>query len=47
LQAVADRVGPTVPDLATQLDLSQIDETFSWSLARPVPLSKPTATLSS
>jgi predicted TIM-barrel fold metal-dependent hydrolase len=38
LQAVADRVGPTVADLATQADLDDIPETFSWSLARPVPL---------
>jgi hypothetical protein len=38
LQSVADRVGPTVDDLSTQLDASEFDETFSWSLARPVPL---------
>jgi hypothetical protein len=38
LQAVADRVGPTVADLATRLDLTDIADTFSWSLARPVPL---------
>jgi len=38
LQAVADRVGPTVEDLATQLALDDIEDTFSWSLARPVPL---------
>jgi predicted TIM-barrel fold metal-dependent hydrolase len=38
LQAVADRVGPTVEDLATPLELSDIEDTFSWSLARPVPL---------
>ncbi|MGH9091812.1 MAG: amidohydrolase family protein [Acidimicrobiales bacterium] len=38
LQAVADRVGPTVEDLATPLALDAIPETFSWSLARPVPL---------
>ncbi len=38
LQAVADRVGPTVSDLATQLPLASIPDTFSWSLARPVPL---------
>jgi len=38
LQAVADRVGPTVADLATQMTLDEIPETFSWSLARPVPL---------
>jgi hypothetical protein len=31
-------VGPTVADLATPLELSDIEETFSWSLARPVPL---------
>jgi len=38
LQQVADRVGPSVADLAEPLALSEIDETFSWSLARPVPL---------
>jgi hypothetical protein len=38
LQEVADRVGPTVEDLATPIDLADIDDTFSWSLARPVPL---------
>jgi predicted TIM-barrel fold metal-dependent hydrolase len=38
LQEVADRVGPTVPDLATPLPLIDIPDTFSWSLARPVPL---------
>ena len=39
LQSVADRVGPTVEDLAQRVALEQIDDTFSWSLARPVPLS--------
>ena len=38
LQSVADRVGPTVADLASPLALADIDDTFSWSLARPVPL---------
>jgi predicted TIM-barrel fold metal-dependent hydrolase len=38
LQEVADRVGPTVADLSTQAALDDIPETFSWSLARPVPL---------
>jgi predicted TIM-barrel fold metal-dependent hydrolase len=38
LQQVADRVGPTVADLEVQLPLDRIPETFSWSLARPVPL---------
>ena len=38
LQAVADRVGPTVEDLASPLALDDIEDTFSWSLARPVPL---------
>jgi hypothetical protein len=38
LQSVADRVGPTVADLATRLELADIEDTFSWSLARPVPL---------
>ncbi len=39
LQEVADRVGPTVEDLETTVTLDQIPKTFSWSLARPVPLS--------
>ncbi len=39
LQSVADRVGPTVADLSTPISLDDIPETFSWSLARPVPLS--------
>jgi predicted TIM-barrel fold metal-dependent hydrolase len=38
LAAAADRVGPTVADLASPLDVSAIPETFSWSLAKPVPL---------
>lgn len=38
LQLVADRVGPTVDDLAAQLPLDSIPPTFSWSLDRPVPL---------
>jgi hypothetical protein len=38
LQKVADRVGPTVADLSTTVSLDQIPKTFSWSLARPVPL---------
>jgi predicted TIM-barrel fold metal-dependent hydrolase len=38
LQSVADRVGPTVGDLAEPLPVEEIPETFSWSLARPVPL---------
>jgi predicted TIM-barrel fold metal-dependent hydrolase len=38
LQAVADRVGPTVDDLSAPLPLAEIPKTFSWSLARPVPL---------
>ncbi|MGH9207237.1 MAG: amidohydrolase family protein, partial [Acidimicrobiales bacterium] len=38
LQAVADRVGPTVADLSATVSLDQIPKTFSWSLARPVPL---------
>ena len=39
LQSVADRVGPTVADLSTPVSMDEIPETFSWSLARPVPLS--------
>jgi len=42
LQAVADRVGPTPADLAHRVPLDSIPETFSWSLARPVPLATPT-----
>ena len=38
LQEAADRVGPTVDDLAQPVSFDQIPETFSWSLARPVPL---------
>jgi predicted TIM-barrel fold metal-dependent hydrolase len=38
LEQVADRVGPTVEDLSTTLSLDEIPKTFSWSLARPVPL---------
>ncbi len=46
LQAVADRVGPTVADLSTTVAMDDIPKTFSWSLARPVPLSSPTAAAS-
>jgi len=38
MRAAADRSGPTVDDLATPTELADIPETFSWSLARPVPL---------
>jgi predicted TIM-barrel fold metal-dependent hydrolase len=38
LQEVAARVGPTPADLAEQLPLERIPGSFSWSLARPVPL---------
>jgi predicted TIM-barrel fold metal-dependent hydrolase len=38
LQAVADRVGPTVADLSSPISEDEIPDTFSWSLARPVPL---------
>jgi len=38
LQAVAERVGPTVADLAEPLPLAAIPPTFSWSLSHPVPL---------
>jgi predicted TIM-barrel fold metal-dependent hydrolase len=41
LQAVADRVGPTVEDLRTPLASDDIVPVFSWSLARPVPLAPP------
>ena len=46
LQEVADRVGPTVEDLATTVTMDEIPKTFSWSLARPVPLSSTSATVS-
>jgi predicted TIM-barrel fold metal-dependent hydrolase len=38
LQAVADRVGPTVLEVAEPISLDEVPATFSWSLARPVPL---------
>jgi predicted TIM-barrel fold metal-dependent hydrolase len=38
LQSVADRVGPTVDDLAEPLALNDTPTTFSWSLSHPVPL---------
>jgi hypothetical protein len=41
LQSVAERVGPTVEDLATELPLDQIPPTFSWSLGHPVPVAAP------
>lgn len=41
LQQVADRCGPTVDDLAEPVRLSEIPDTFSWSLAKPVPLGRP------
>ena len=40
LQEAADRVGPTVGDLAASLDVDSFPETFSWSLGRPVPLTR-------
>ena len=46
LQEVADRVGPTVEDLATTVTLDEIPKTFSWSLARPVPLASASTTVS-
>ncbi|HEX7458996.1 MAG TPA: amidohydrolase family protein, partial [Acidimicrobiales bacterium] len=44
LQEVADRVGPTVADLSEPINVDDIPETFSWSLARPVPLASDTST---
>jgi hypothetical protein len=41
LREAADRCGPTVADLAAPTSLADIPETFSWSLARPVPLATP------
>jgi predicted TIM-barrel fold metal-dependent hydrolase len=38
LQSVADRVGPTVADLASPLSKDRLPDTFSWSLAKSVPL---------
>jgi predicted TIM-barrel fold metal-dependent hydrolase len=38
LQDVADRVGPTVEDLATPISLDDIPPTFGWNFSRPVPL---------
>jgi predicted TIM-barrel fold metal-dependent hydrolase len=38
LRSVADRVGPTVDDLSRHVPVESIPLTFSWSLARPVPL---------
>ena len=47
LAKVADRVGPTVADLSTTLSLDEIPKTFSWSLARPVPLASSSGVSSS
>ena len=44
LQEVADRVGPTVADLSEPISVDDIPETFSWSLARPVPLASDAGT---
>jgi predicted TIM-barrel fold metal-dependent hydrolase len=41
LQTVADRTGPTVEYLSQQGSLDEVPPTFSWSLARPVPLRPP------
>lgn len=38
LQAVADAYGPSLDDLTEPLTLDEIPSTFSWSLARPVPV---------
>ena len=38
LQAIADRVGPTVDDLARALPADDVPDIFSWSLHRPVPM---------
>jgi hypothetical protein len=40
LQEVADRVGPTVADVAEPLGRDAMPDTFSWSVAKPVPLQK-------
>lgn len=39
LRAAADRNGLTVEEVETPVALDEFPETFSWSLARPVPLS--------
>ncbi len=39
LQAVADRVGPTVEDLSEPISAEAIPATFSWTVGHPVPLS--------
>jgi predicted TIM-barrel fold metal-dependent hydrolase len=44
LEAVADRVGPTVAEVAAPIGADEIPDTFSWSLARPVPLAAEAAT---
>jgi predicted TIM-barrel fold metal-dependent hydrolase len=38
LEAAAARVGPSVAEVAAPIGLTDFPETFSWSLARPVPL---------
>ncbi|MBV9485548.1 MAG: amidohydrolase [Frankiaceae bacterium] len=38
LREAAERVGPTTEEVARPLALTEFPETFSWSLARPVPL---------
>jgi predicted TIM-barrel fold metal-dependent hydrolase len=38
LQSAADRVGPTVEDLRTHVPSPSMPDTFSWSVAKPVPL---------
>lgn len=39
LQDVADRVGPAVAEVAEPVTMEAMPRTFSWSVARPVPLS--------
>jgi predicted TIM-barrel fold metal-dependent hydrolase len=39
LREAADRGGMTVEEVATPIGFADFPETFSWSLARPVPLS--------
>ena len=39
LREAADRGGMTVDEVATPIGMADFPETFSWSLARPVPLS--------
>jgi predicted TIM-barrel fold metal-dependent hydrolase len=47
LAKVAAKVGPTPSEVATPVDLDDVPLTFSWTLARPVPLQGGAASASS